>query len=126
MFKAMLTGLRLRCPNCGEGRISEGLFHIHETCPVCKVRFERRSGESAGASIVFLSLLPIPALILGIIMMVINPDTSLWLVIGIPALFVLVMSAVGYRHARGLWIGVVAATDGLKTDAEADAGENPA
>ncbi len=118
MLKTLLLGLRLRCPNCGEGKISQGLFQIRETCPVCHVRFERKPGESTGANIITLSILPIPALAIAFIMMAINPDLPLWIVFAVPAIFILVVSLVSYRHSRGLWIAVVALTDGLKTDEE--------
>lgn len=118
MLKTLLLGLRLRCPNCGAGKISDGLFHIHETCPVCEVRFERRDGESAGASIVTLSFLPIPAIALAFFIMIALPETPLWVVFVIPAVMILVTSVIGYRHTRGLWIAVVYLTDGLYTDAE--------
>ena len=119
MIKTLLRGLRLRCPNCGDGHISDGWFSIRETCPVCHVRFERKPGESTGANIITLSVLPIPALALAFGMMAINPDLSLLVVIGIPALLVVAASLLGYRHSRGLWIAVVALTDGLHVDSAA-------
>ena len=121
MLRTLLLGLRLRCPNCEKGRISDGLFHIHETCPVCQVRFERKDGESAGASIMTLSLLPIPALIVSFVLMALNPELPLLVVVGIPALLIVLTSILGYRHARGFWIGIVAVTDGLYPDTESEA-----
>ncbi|MEQ8672551.1 MAG: DUF983 domain-containing protein [Aggregatilineales bacterium] len=120
MRETLLRGLKLRCPNCGEGHISDGLFSIKATCEVCGVRFERKSGESAGASIIWLSILPIPALILYFVMVAINPDLPLAVQLAIPLGFLLVMSLIGYRHIRGLWIAVVALTDGLHADDDED------
>ena len=98
--------------------MSSGLFEIHESCPVCGVRFERKPGESTGASIMALSLLPIPAIAISFIMLLINPDLSLWVVIGVPAALILILSVVSYRHTRGVWIAIIALTDGLHTDDE--------
>ncbi len=116
--RTLFTGLRLRCPNCEQGKISNGLFQFNHTCAVCGVRFERKSGESAGASIIWLSILPIPALVLYFIMQAINPDLPFAVLMGVPLVFLLIMSIAGYRHARGVWIAVVHLTDGLKTDAQ--------
>lgn len=114
MLKTLWRGLILRCPNCGEGHMSSGLFQIRPTCPVCGVRFERKTGESTGASIIMLSILPIPALALAFVLLAL--DQTIWVAIGIPALLIVVLSVVGYRHMRGLWIAVVALTDGLTVD----------
>ena len=40
-----MTGLaraiRLRCPNCGNGRVMASWFRIRERCPACSLRYER-------------------------------------------------------------------------------------
>lgn len=115
--RTLLTGLRLRCPNCGEGKISNGLFQFNHTCAVCHVRFERKSGESAGASIIWLSILPIPALAIYFVMMAVTPDLPFAVLMGVPLVFLLIISIIGYRHMRGIWIAIVHLTDGLKSDA---------
>jgi uncharacterized protein (DUF983 family) len=33
--------LRLRCPNCGQGRLFTSWFRVRERCPVCGLRTER-------------------------------------------------------------------------------------
>ena len=33
--------LRLRCPNCGKGKLFESWFRMRPQCPVCGFRFER-------------------------------------------------------------------------------------
>lgn len=38
-----------RCPECGEGRMFRDAYALHETCPVCGVRFERDTGSWLGA-----------------------------------------------------------------------------
>lgn len=118
MLQTLWLGIRLRCPNCGQGHMSGGLFHIHETCHVCNVRFERKDGESTGASIVALSFLPIPAIAIAFFLMFAFPDLPFWVVFGVPAVLIVLTCLLGYRHARGLWIAVVKLTDGLYTDEE--------
>jgi uncharacterized protein (DUF983 family) len=42
--------LRLRCPNCGKGKIFESWFRMRPQCPVCGFRFERgEEGYQVGA-----------------------------------------------------------------------------
>lgn len=42
--------LRLRCPNCGQGRLLQTWFRLRERCPVCGLRTERgEQGYVVGA-----------------------------------------------------------------------------
>lgn len=116
MLQKLLRGVFLRCPNCGQGHISSGFFQMRERCEVCGVRYERKSGESAGASILWISLLPILALVLFFVLYAINDDFSLWVLLGLPLLFVVVVGVLGYRHARGVWIAITDLTEGLQPD----------
>lgn len=120
MVNKLLLGLRLRCPHCGEGHISEGLFKMRDVCEICHVRFERKSGESTGASIIWLSTLPLLAMIFYFILYAINNELSLPIQLGVTMTFVVIVGLAGYRHARGVWVAVVELSDGLKTDAEVE------
>jgi uncharacterized protein (DUF983 family) len=42
-YAARLVGraLRLRCPNCGQGRLFLSWFRFRERCPVCGLKVER-------------------------------------------------------------------------------------
>lgn len=35
---------RLRCPNCGRGRLFDSWLHMRTTCPACGLRVERGEG----------------------------------------------------------------------------------
>lgn len=111
--------LRLRCPNCGEGRIFTGLFRMNETCPVCGVRFERESGESVGGMYINLGLAEL--LTIGGFFLVnalfappFVPHLIFWVV------FNIVFIALFYRHARSLWIGTSYLTGGVYVDRNDD------
>jgi uncharacterized protein (DUF983 family) len=39
-------GLRRRCPRCGEGQLFQGWNRLRESCPVCGLRYEERSGDT--------------------------------------------------------------------------------
>lgn len=116
MLNTLWRGFRLRCPNCGEGKMAQGWVGMHETCDVCHVRFERKSGESAGASIIWVSVLPILAMIIFFMIELTNPGTSLWISAGIPLAFVLIAGVLFYRNVRGLWIAISYLTGGVYAD----------
>jgi len=119
MLKTLWLGFFLRCPNCERGPMSSGLFQLRETCPNCAVRFERRSGESTGAMIIMLSLLPFLGLVLFFILYAINRDYALWVLLGAPLALIVLIGVLGYRHVRGLWVAIIHLTGGLYTDADA-------
>lgn len=120
MVNTLWLGFTLRCPHCGKGHINQGVLKSRDLCEVCNVRFERKSGESAGASIVWISILPILAMIFYFVIVAINSTLSLPLQLGITMAFTIIIGLLGYRHARGIWIAIVELSDGLKTDAEAE------
>ena len=120
MKDKLWLGFRLRCPHCGQGHLNDGFLSTRQVCEVCNVRFERKSGETAGASIIWLGILPILSMIFYFAIFAINSSLSLPLQLGITMTFTVIVGILGYRHARGMWIAVVELSDGLKTDAEAE------
>lgn len=116
MLKKLWLGFWLRCPNCEQGHLSDSFFSMRDTCEVCNVRYERKSGESAGASIIWLSVLPIVALFIYFGIDIAIPGISLWISAGIPLAFVLIAGVMFYRNVRGLWIAVSYLTGAVYTD----------
>ncbi len=43
---AVMRGLRGRCPRCGQGELFQGWNHLQETCSVCGLAFEPRTGDT--------------------------------------------------------------------------------
>ncbi|GAB5493922.1 MAG: hypothetical protein Phog2KO_41370 [Phototrophicaceae bacterium] len=116
MLKKLWLGFRLKCPNCEEGSMTEGLIGLKQECDVCHVKFERKPGESAGASILWVSILPLIAMFIFFAIELTNPGTSLWISAGIPLGFVVIAGVLGYRNARGLWIAISYLTGGVYAD----------
>ena len=44
--EAIRRGLRKRCPRCGEGPLFAGWNHLRESCPVCGLAYEKRTGDT--------------------------------------------------------------------------------
>jgi uncharacterized protein (DUF983 family) len=43
---ALRRGFRRRCPRCGEGALFHGWNKLNESCPVCGLLYERRTGDT--------------------------------------------------------------------------------
>ncbi len=50
----VITGLRCRCPNCGEGPLFEGFLRVTERCKVCG--YDLRAADSGDGPAVFIIL----------------------------------------------------------------------
>lgn len=114
------TVFRLRCPNCGIGRIFTGLFTMNKTCPNCGVRFERESGESVGGMYINLSLAEVLTvggffLANALFQPPFVPHLAFWII------FNVVFITLFYRHARSLWIGTTFLTGGVFVDRDDEA-----
>lgn len=116
MLTTLWQGLTLHCPNCQQATVSTGLFQVNRECSNCGVKFERKSGEGAGASIIWISVLPILSLILFFVIYAINPELSLVVLLGIPLAFGVILGLVGYRHVKGLWIAIAYLTGDVYAD----------
>ncbi len=99
MWRATLLG---RCPNCGEGQMFENLYALHETCPVCGVRFERDPGSWLGALVMTYGAAIVALLVFSVILI---PRYGLFEGFGLT----LAGAAIGtvlliYRPAKGWWV----------------------
>lgn len=113
----LAVGLALRCPNCEQGRMFDGLFKMRRECDVCGVRFERRSGESIGGMYVNLGLaemIAIPGFFLvhALFEPPFLPHLLFWFA------FTVVFCTLFYSRARGLWVAISYLTGGVQTDSE--------
>ena len=122
-MNTLWRGLRLRCPHCGKGSISRGFLRRHARCQVCAVRFERKAGETAGASIVWLAVLPIISMLFYFALYASSPHLPLPAQLGITAAFTLILGLLGYRHVCGLWIAFVELSEGLQADSPTETPE---
>lgn len=109
---------RLRCPECEQGRLFERCFRVFrmkKTCDYCKVRFERTSGDAIGGVYINVALAELTAM--GgffAVHALFAPPIMLQLFFWVP--YVLAFCVLGYKPARGLWIGVMYLTGGIYAD----------
>lgn len=116
--KLYVGGLRLKCPNCEEGRMFKHLFEIEPTCDVCHVRFERLDGESIGGMAITMGIIP-PMSLLGYFIVAIFFDVPVWINASFWLLFIIIGVTWIYRHSRAAWVVISYLTGGVYAD------ENP-
>jgi uncharacterized protein (DUF983 family) len=56
VFPALLRGVRLRCPQCGVGRLFEGYLTVRDACSHCGEAFHHHRADDAPPYIVVLIL----------------------------------------------------------------------
>jgi len=114
IHKYMVGGLWLRCPSCEKGAMFSG-FTMHETCPVCGVRFEKRSGESVGGVMINLVVVELLFVVgfFGVDALTDIPPMNqlpFWLP------FAILFPIVFYRSSRGLWVSTTYLNGDLNVD----------
>ena len=104
-IRALLDGLLLRCPRCRRGRMFSGWFTMRRSCPVCRLPFERASGEITGGmaiNVVVTLFVVVVGSFFGL-----SPDVPLVpLLLGL-GVFALVFPIAFYPVSRGLWAAVL-------------------
>lgn len=111
-LKLLGRGIRLRCPNCGEGRILRSWFHLKTHCPVCGLRTDRGEEDfflgGMMWNIVFSEgVLLLMGLLVGIATWPDVPWTLMqWVGIALMAItpFLLYPFALGFWLANDIWI----------------------
>lgn len=94
--------LRLRCPNCYRGEIFKSLWQMHETCPVCGLRYEREQGYFMNAIFFgyilgFLAILPVT------IILFLYDVAPIWFLVS-TLLVLTLLSPLIFRYSRALWM----------------------
>src|SRR5690349_16880125 len=109
------TGLRMRCPNCGRGKLFAHKFKMCETCPYCQSRYERGNGEALGGMYVNVALAQITAIFGFFAVDALTDIPAMW---QLPfwVVYTIIFCLLFYRPARGIWIAVIYLTGGVYPD----------
>lgn len=51
---AILNGLALRCPKCGEGKVLHSYLKVHDTCPACQEELHHHRADDGPAYVTIL------------------------------------------------------------------------
>jgi uncharacterized protein (DUF983 family) len=114
ILRVLLQSLCLRCPACQHGRMFRSLFTMNVRCPVCGVIFERDAGEVTGGMAI--NTIATSSLAVGGASIAFISDVPVWPLIGALILVSVTFSVWFYRHARGLWTGILYLTGSMFED----------
>ena len=101
--RAMVRGIRLRCPRCGYGPIFRGWFAMAPSCRSCGFRFEREQGYFVGAIYLNYAATVLIAL-LGYF--VLYARLSLLAQLLVPGGFCVVFPLWFFRYSKSLWLAM--------------------
>jgi hypothetical protein len=96
----------LKCPRCGIGPMFGGLFHMHERCAHCRLKFEREPGYFLGSIYInygVSALLTIAGWITLRYMIGVESRAVVGWILGT---FCVVFGALFFRYARALWLAM--------------------
>jgi uncharacterized protein (DUF983 family) len=102
---ARRRALRLRCPRCGGGKLFRGWFSMYESCPNCKLKYERAPGYFLGSTYVnygftaSITTVAYVALHFGL-------GYSNRTIVGPLIAFVIIFPILFFRYARALWLAL--------------------
>jgi uncharacterized protein (DUF983 family) len=97
--------LRLRCPNCGTGKLFAGWFRMHPRCSECGFKFERGPGYWLGSIYVNYGLAAILVTAGYFVLFfteALPQETVLWVLTSFCVIFPLCF----FRFARSIWIAL--------------------
>ena len=104
----ILTGLKCRCPRCGEGKLFSGYLKLAPACTVCGLDLKfADSGDGPAVFVIFI-VAPIVIALALLVGALFNPPPYIHLILCIPATLILsllllppfkgVLVSLQYRH----------------------------
>ena len=105
-FDALLTGWRLRCPACGEGRLHEG-SHWHERCPNCNWTLTKPGEGDWLVTLLVAYTVGSVVLLLTLLLLYLFTNIGIYVQLVISSVLALVATAVTFSRARGAAIGIL-------------------
>lgn len=103
-YRLFWHALRLRCPNCGKGRIFSHGFTMNDHCSNCGWIFEREEGYWTGAIAVNLVVAEMLAAAAAIPLAINQASPVLVMGIGLP--LVIALPFLFYRHSNSFWMAL--------------------
>lgn len=101
----LLRGLKLRCPDCGLGRLYRAPFRMHTHCNYCGLIYEREQGYFVGA--IYLNVIATESLLLGALLIyTLIAGTISQIILTVLIALALALPLVFFHHSRSLWLCV--------------------
>ncbi len=103
LSKALITGVKLCCPRCGQRTLFRGAFAMNRDCAVCHLVFEREPGYFVGAIYINYAVTAVVAIVGFLALdacatLSVTSQIVLWSIFGVafPLFF--------YRYSKSLWL----------------------
>jgi uncharacterized protein (DUF983 family) len=100
-FTLVRYALALKCPRCGQGRISTSVLQMNEACPVCGVIFWKNDGEWIGPAVINYSVALGGALATWAVLVMFNSSALAQVVLSALATIVAVVAVTPW--SRSFW-----------------------
>lgn len=100
----ILALLSSRCPHCLQGKVFAGLWRMHETCPVCGIRFEREQGFFMMS--VFIGYVICAVLVVPLLAALYMLHADVWWYVGGSAFILIPLAPFIFRYSRVLWLHI--------------------
>jgi uncharacterized protein (DUF983 family) len=105
--RALVRGVRKRCPRCGERDTFVGWFQLRVDCPRCALRFQREEGGFLGAmTINYVVAIGIWFIVLGIGVALTVPDVPVVPLLAVSAVILIAVPLWFYPRSKMLWAAV--------------------
>lgn len=103
--RILLRGLRLKCPECGLGRLYRSLFRMFSQCRYCDLIYEREQGYFIGA--IYLNVIATESLLLGTLLIygLITGEVN-QTILTLLIVLALTLPLVFFHHSRSLWLAI--------------------
>ena|SRR5690242_4170987 len=101
----MRRGVKLRCPECGLGKLYRAPFRMRSRCKFCDLVYEREQGYFVGA--IYVNVIVTESLLLGslLIYVLLARDIS-ETIIAILIVLAMILPLAFFHHSRSLWMSI--------------------
>ena len=115
--------VRLRCPECGRGRLFRGWFRMAEECSHCKLSYQREPGFYLGSIYINYGLTSaIVAVAYPLLRLFTRIDNVV--LMSSTVAFAVIFPVVFFRHARSIWLGFDQFCDPKPSNLQQESGES--
>jgi len=105
----LMRSLRLRCPQCGEGRVLVSWFRMRSVCPACGLKLQRNEEAdywTGGYLLNFILAELIVVLVMTAVVWATWPDVPWTAVLYVTGGAAVVGPLVTWPFSRNLWLGI--------------------
>lgn len=108
-MSGLARAIRLRCPNCGQGRVMASWFGIHERCPACGLRYERDEENEYWLGAYTLNFIATEVVFAGglLVVLVLTWPTPPWsAIVWVGAAQMVLTPIAFYPFSKALWLAI--------------------